>query len=116
LARNDEGTNILDAHFLYLGMIRIYYKDRDVVTTALENAIASCEKQIAIAPQAARAFGVEHGFPRLPEHTGFKQLSIIRDKQGEYLAAIQLCEEARVQGWAGDWDKRILRYKKKMGS
>jgi tetratricopeptide (TPR) repeat protein len=111
--RNDKGTSILDAHFMYLGMIRTHYKDRDNIPGALEKAIQACEKQIAIAPQAARAFKVEPGFTNIPGHTGYQQLAIIRDKQGDYVAAIQLCEEAKAQGWAGDWDKRIARYNKK---
>ncbi len=118
LDRNDKGTNILDAHFLYLGMIKIHYKQRDNIPGALEEAIQACEKQIAIAPQAARAFREEYRNsqqPNIPEHTGYKQLAIIRDKQSDYEAAIQLCEEAKAQGWAGDWDKRIARYRKKAG-
>lgn len=116
LRTNDQGTSILDAHFLYLQMIRTYYKDRDNIPGALEKAIQACEKQIAIAPQAARAFGATPNFHGVPEHTGYKQLAIIRDKQGDYAAAARLCEEAKALGWAGDWDKRIARYSKKAGN
>lgn len=116
LRRNNEGTSILDAHFLYLQMIRTYYKDRDDVSGALDKTIQECEKQIAIGPQAARAFRAETWSHGPLEHTGYKQLTIIRDKQGDYAAAIRLCEEAKAQGWAGDWDKRIARYSKKAGA
>jgi len=116
LRTNDRGTSIIDAHFLYLHMIQTHYKDRDKIPDALEKAIQACEKQIAIAPQAARAFRAEYAGEAIPEHTGYKQLTIIRDKQGDYAEAIRLCEEAKAQGWAGDWDKRIARYSKKAGT
>ena len=114
LNRNDKGTYILDAHFLYLGMIQTHYKDRDNIPGALEKAVQSCEKQIGIAPRAARAFRAEPWWKALPQHTGYKQLAIIREKQGDISAAIRLCEEANTQGWAGDWEKRIGRYSKKI--
>lgn len=50
----------------------------------------------------------------LPEHTGYKQLCIIYDKQGNYSEIIRLAEEAKKQGWNGDWDKRIENARKKI--
>ena len=104
----------LDRHFLYLQMIKTYYKDRDTVPGSLDKAIESCEKQISIAPQAANAFKKDWGDNALPAHTGYKQLAIIRDKQGEYAEAITLCQKAKAQGWMGDWDKRIAKYQNKL--
>ncbi len=49
----------------------------------------------------------------LPSHKGYEQLAIILNKQGKDDEAIKLCNEAKNQGWAGDWDKRIARYSKK---
>ena len=107
--------DMLDRHFLYHHMIKTYYPDRDKVPGSLDKAIAACEKQIAIAPQAAAAFNKEPGFGKdLPAHTGYEQLAIIRDKQGEYTEAIGLSQQAQSQKWAGDWDKRIVRYQKKL--
>jgi len=107
--------NTLDRHFLYHQMIKTYYKDRDTVPGSLEKTIAACEKQISIAPQAVEAFKREPGFGKdLPAHTGYEQLAIIRDKQGEDAEAVRLCQQAKAQGWTGDWDKRILRYQKKL--
>lgn len=48
-----------------------------------------------------------------PGHRGFMQLAIIREKEGNFGAAIALAEQAKGQGWTGDWDKRIGRVQKK---
>jgi hypothetical protein len=51
---------------------------------------------------------------KLGEHTGYKQLCIIRDSEGNYSEVIRLAEQAKSEGWAGDWDKRIEKAKKKL--
>ncbi|MDR2096029.1 MAG: hypothetical protein LBP76_11010 [Treponema sp.] len=51
---------------------------------------------------------------RLYEHTGYKQLCIIREKQGNWGEVIRLASEALEQGWPGEWDKRIEKAKKKL--
>ncbi len=51
---------------------------------------------------------------RMPSHTGLRQLAIIREKDGEFDAAIQLCRQAKKDGWSGDWDKRIERLEAKL--
>lgn len=50
----------------------------------------------------------------LPQHIGYKQLSIIMDKQNEYNEVIKICLQAKEEGWSGDWDKRIEKAKKKL--
>ncbi len=50
----------------------------------------------------------------LPSHHGYKQLAIILEKRGDYVAAGALSEEAREQGWKGDWDTRIARLNKRI--
>lgn len=102
---------VLDRHFVYQGLIETYYKDRDKDPVALDRAIATCEKQIAMAREAALAFKRD-GLDPLPSHLGFKQLAIIREKQGEYSEAIRLSRAALRQGWAGDWEKRVARCEK----
>jgi hypothetical protein len=49
-----------------------------------------------------------------PIGTSFYQLTVIRDKQGNYEEAIRLSRLALEQGWAGDWERRIVRYEKKL--
>jgi hypothetical protein len=95
----------------YLHKIRAYYPCRDSIPGALDLAIKACEDQICIAKQSARQFIKEGG---LPEHTGYKQLCIIREKQGNYNEVIRLSTEAKEAGWPGDWDKRIEKAKKKL--
>ncbi len=113
-AANTEDATTLDKHFAYGGLIEVYYKDRDKELGALDAAIAACEKQIEIAPDAAREFRRQYPDAPLPRHGGFPQLAIIREKQGQYEEAIRLSEQANEQGWPGDWKKRIARLKKKL--
>lgn len=105
--------NVLDEHFTLSEMIPVYYRDREK-TGMLEKTIDACKQQIALAPQAARSFLAEYPNQPLPSHRGYEQLVIVLDKQGSLEEAIQLCEQAKVEGWAGDWDNRITRYKKKL--
>jgi hypothetical protein len=51
---------------------------------------------------------------KLGIHAGYNQLSIIREKQGNWLEVIKLAKQAKAEGWAGDWDKRIEKAKKKL--
>lgn len=103
--------NVLDLHFLYGFEIKVLYRARDRSPGALEAAIACCERQISLAPQAATAWLAQYG-PRVPSHDGFRQLAIIREKRGDFAEALRLCREARSQGWADgrdDWSKRMAR-------
>lgn len=106
-----EGS-ILDVHFLYGHKLSIYYKDRDS-PGGLEKAIESCKQQIAISKKAAKEFLREYNGSPLPSHKGYHQLAIIFEKQGKFTEAINLCKQAAEQGWAGDWEKRVARCKKK---
>lgn len=51
---------------------------------------------------------------KLSEHLGYKQLCTIREKEGNFLEVIRLAEQAKSEGWEGDWDKRIEKAKKKL--
>ncbi|HOH30138.1 MAG TPA: tetratricopeptide repeat protein [Candidatus Hydrogenedentes bacterium] len=114
-------SRMTNCHFFYMHMIKHSYKVRDDFPDALESAIAYCKKQIDISPIVASEMKSEYG-RGLPTHTGYKQLAIIYEKQGEYELAIKLCEEAYIAGWGGgvtspksedDWEKRIERIKAK---
>ena len=50
----------------------------------------------------------------LPSHHGYKQLSIILEKRGDFRGASDLCCQAKAEGWKGDWDSRIARLEKKL--
>lgn len=104
-------TDVLFRHFYYQTALEIYYKDR-AKPEFFQAAIHACLNQINLAPEASMAF--KHKYPKspLPSHVGFKQLAIIREKQGDKSEAIRLCQLAKAQGWSGDWDRRIERYSK----
>lgn len=121
---------LMKKHFELLETIQSNYKLRNKLPGALEKAIAACNEQISIAPEVAQLFQQEleelnqssikynkpplpESAPILPSHTGYTQLVIIREKQGRFAEAICLCREAQEQGWAGDWENHIARYKKK---
>ena len=108
------GDNSLDLHFVYSEMIPVYYRDRDEDPEAMGLAISACQKQISLGPQAASAWRVEYPTDdSLPSHRGFEQLAIIREKQRDFEAAIELASAAQEQGWSGDWAKRIARCEKR---
>jgi len=106
-------ADVLDRHFLYQAKIQIYYPFRDKDDFALRRAIEACEQQIKMSLEAARAF--REKYPgELPAHIGYQQLAIIREKQGDFESAINLSQKAYEGGWAGDWENRIERCKKKL--
>ena len=107
-----ETGDIVDRHFTYGNMIRVYYRDRNRDKNALALAIQACEKQIAIAPQVICEWPKEWD-DGLPVHGGFLQLVIILEKNKDYEGAIRLAKEALRQGWNGDWEKRIARCKQR---
>lgn len=112
-------TNILNLHFFYATKMKMFYKEREN-PSALEEAIRCCMKQIELAPLAAKAFREEFGDHDLPVHEGYDQLCIIYEKQGKFQDVIRIAEQAKQQGWNGDyvghWDDRIERCKQKLNA
>lgn len=108
-----RSCSTLDRHFVYSSFVEYWYRLRDEREEARDNTIQYCERQIDLSKDAANAWRKAHG-PPLPSHVGFKQLTIIREKDGNYANAIQLCQQAKKDGWAGDWDKRIARLEGKL--
>ncbi len=103
-----------DLHFTFHQLVKDYYKQRDREPLALSLAIQACKQQIAIAAHTKRQ--MSRDYPKgLPVHTGYEQLVVIREKQRQYKLALDLCEQAIAQGWAGDWEKRIKRLGKSSG-
>ena len=120
-----ENTQAKIIHFLHGNEIKIYYRHRDRI--GLEPTIAACEQQIKISDKVAIEFindnihkleltssEIFYTPDALPSHIGYKQLSIIMEKSHQYQRAIDLCTQAQAQGWSGDWERRIDRYKKKI--
>jgi len=104
--------NILDLHFFYPQKMKLFYKEREN-PSALKEATDACLKQIEISEKAAAAFRKEYSDSQLPAHEGYGQLCIILEKQEKFEEAIKFAEQAKKQGWSGDWDGRVERCKKK---
>jgi hypothetical protein len=104
-----QNTRVMDKHFLFGAKIKSFYKDRDN-PVSLAKAIEACEQQIDLSPQALLAFKKKK---YIPSHRGYEQLCIIRENQKDYESAAFLAKKALRQGWAGDWEGRIDRCKKK---
>lgn len=111
-----NNKNILDEHFFYLSAIRVYYKNRDKKERALDKAVYYCNKQIAISQLSKEGFLHEYPKSPLPEHTGYKQLAIVCEKNKNYKKVLTLSQRALSEGWGGDWEKRIARLEKKLNS
>ena len=105
--------SVLDRFWLYQAEVRVYYPDRNADPVAFASAIAACERQIELAPRAAAAFHSIDPSAPLPDHVGYRQLAIIREKQGRYPDAIRLSQAAQRQGWAGDWQARVTRIERR---
>ena len=107
--------NPLDIHFFFGAIITIEYRRREEDVMALDKAIKACKDQIAISSKAKSKFKKSSIMPDfLPSHQGYKQLSIILEKQKKYKDVISLCEKASKQGWGGDWENRIARCTQKL--
>ena len=107
-----NSKSMLDIHFFYQILIQMHYRDR-ADEDHLKEAENACRRQIDIEVAAGRAFKKD-GFKTLPEHVGFKQLSIILENRKSFKEAISLAQQAKASGWAGDWDKRIEKYTNKL--
>jgi hypothetical protein len=68
-----------------------------------------CRELIALSPLAKKWFRAAWRRRPLPGHVGYQQLAIMKEKQKDYRAAIDLCQRALSEGWSGDWEKRIAR-------
>jgi hypothetical protein len=67
-------------------------------------------KPLAVSDRLGHATFDDYGLlTSLPSHHGYKQLSIILQKPGGVNEALALCQQAKEQGWQGDWENRIAR-------
>ncbi len=113
----DETPDILDKHFFFLNGIRLYYANRDLHPMALEKAIECCKLQISISEKAKKAFLKEYKNENLPQHTGYKQLAIIYEKQANFNEALKISKQALSEGWnVDDCKKRIEKLEKKINN
>ncbi len=108
-----QPCDIIEMHFYFMHMINFFYKNRDH-DGHMAKAVEYCKMQIAIAPQSRAMFLMDEPRMPLPSHTGYEQLAIIEKKNKNWQAVVDLCTQAKSQGWGGDWDKRIEEAQKKL--
>jgi hypothetical protein len=99
--------SVLGLHFVYQETIRLHNKWRDYFPDALDLTFGACHKQVAMARIVAQALRDVRPKEPLPVHLGFQQLAFLLEKEGSYTKAIEICKEARDQGWNGNWTWRI---------
>jgi hypothetical protein len=105
-------ADALERHFLYQAKIQTYYPFCNKDDFALPRTIEACEQQIKMSLEAAKAFREKYR-GELPAHVGYQQLATIREKQSDFESAINISQKASDEGWAGDWENPVERFKKK---
>lgn len=109
-----EDVSVMNLHFYWAARGGYYYRWRDHDDFALQEAVQSFQKQIGLAESTLRVFKEDKEWDFIPAHAGYRQLRIIEEKRGNLTLARALCEQAKSQGWADDWDKNIARLNKKI--
>lgn len=109
-----DNTPVLTLHFYWAARGEFYYRWRDQDDFAMDEAVRSFEQQVGLASNALRIFTEDKRWGFVPGHSGYRQLRIIEEKRGNLTLAHALCEQAKAQGWADDWDKHIARISKKL--
>lgn len=108
-----RAKDVMDRHFIYSCLIEhFHYGVREKKNNKPET-IRYCERQVDISGSALKEFKKNYPKSPLPGHVGFQTLAVIREQDGDFEAVIDLSNRARKEGWAGDWDKRIDRCKRK---
>ncbi|UCD49234.1 MAG: hypothetical protein JSW27_17085 [Phycisphaerales bacterium] len=105
----------LGLHFTYQETIHLYCKWRDHFFDAPDLIFGACHKQIAMAPEVAQILHEQYPRNPLPIHAGFQMMVVLLEKEESYAKAIEVCKQARTQGWKGNWTWRIGCLAKKLG-
>lgn len=128
-----EHEDWVNAHFSLSRLLELYYRDRDQANN-YEVSKQICAQMISIESKVRdhmvsdhrylvesikernTKFGLHQKEPAFsfPAHAGYRQLCIIFEKEGRFEDARQLCFDAKLNGWNGDWDNRIERLTKKL--
>lgn len=104
----DSLPEVQQQHFALVDDIDYLYDQRDVLPDALDKCIAACHRQISIAPLVASSMKAVSA-RSLPRHRGYERLATTGEHQNDYLAALKISRKAVDEGWAGDWEDRIVR-------
>lgn len=112
LVRYVDEYPLLEWHTEQNKKIREAYKRRKDDAKAMEETIEACEELIRHSPRIKEIY--EERGKELPSHLGYKNLAMICESAGSYSEVLELCSEALLLGWKGDWEKRYDRCIKKM--
>jgi len=112
-----DDDNPIDRHFVYNNLIKLYYKQRNERTDALERCIHFCKEDIERLPKFLHNYKMKYpASSDLPEEMSYPQcpsierLAIIYEKNKEYQKAIDLCKYAIELGLEVTWDSYNARY------
>lgn len=128
-----NNSNLIDMHLALASLIKHHYALREKLDH-YERAKELCLMQIAIADKTANKFrhpekpkelkrlhqltGMKHPYydepQMLPSHTGYKQLAIILEKEGDLEGALKISKQALKQGWTDNYEKRIDKLNQKL--
>jgi len=106
-----EAKKYLTLHEHFTERIQYYFRRRLSDPVALHRAIRYCERQIEYAPVAKRAYQMDPMVTELPEHPGYDILVTLYEEAEEWEKALRLSQEAKEEGWGGDWEERIQQLK-----
>lgn len=107
---------LLDRHFFYANRGEFFYRWRNHDPFALDQSVRSFQNQIALGSEVAQFFLEDKNWGFVPAHAGYRQMRIIEEKRGNLEVARALCEQAKQEGWADDWDHQIARIDKKLAA
>lgn len=105
----EEEGDIFRKHLALTWLGDAYYKMRDI-PLMIEHAVEAYEKCLGMSTEVAQNLPWDGP---LPSHNAAKRLSIIYADWGDYPAALRVNFKMKLEGWNGDWDKRISRIAKK---
>lgn len=113
--RAEAEDDVLGLHFAYDEMICLHDRWKEQFPDASDAVFAACYKQARIGAQAARAFHDRYPMRALPTHAGYELMIVMLAEVDNYERAIDVCQQARTQGWPGDWTARIQNLAKESG-
>jgi hypothetical protein len=107
----EDRSHVLEEHLRNNILIDELYQSIDNKKKESQKFFQLCQDQISSAKKRAKA--LTYGYPNspLPEHKGYNKLIKILEENGELPQILDLCLQAKEQGWKGNWDDEIKRVK-----
>ncbi len=113
--------DILDKHSIYITLIKLYYRQRNILKGALEKCIYYCKEDIKNFPKFRKAWiknekkqGLKKSELYIPRIPSFERLAIIYEKQGRLSEAIEVCRKAIEYKLEEGFENRLKKLEKKV--